>query len=92
MHPDVSLSEKNCPKCQSQCYERECDDCDEFGFTDHECGEDCCACLDPEPNVRCDHCGGNNWLEWCPVCGWDLIFNQYINGIDERERASVTRS
>lgn len=33
-----------------------CSDCDE-GFV-HECGEDTCCCLNPEPNIECDVCGG----------------------------------
>jgi len=28
---------------------------------DHECGEDCCACRYPEPNVRCDICEGKGY-------------------------------
>ena len=36
----------------------DCWNCDENGFVDHDCGEDSCCCLDPEPNVRCDICKG----------------------------------
>ena len=34
-----------CPKCDDE----------------HDCGEDCCACLYPEPNVRCDICDGKGY-------------------------------
>ena len=87
MHPAVSLSDQDCPKCNAGAYERRCDQCED-GLCDHECGEDCCACLNPQLNVRCDECRGKGWLIWCPVCGWDLVCNGYINGVDERERAS----
>src|SRR4051812_35672501 len=43
-------------------------DMDSWGFSHHECGEDCCMCLDPEPNVRCDVCNGKGgWLR-CYGC------------------------
>lgn len=50
----------------------ECWNCDmesgSWGFSHHECGEDCCMCLDPEPNVRCDVCSGKGgWLR-CYGC------------------------
>lgn len=35
-----------------------CEQCGGVGFEGHDCGEDCCACLDPRPNIRCDICGG----------------------------------
>lgn len=34
-----------------------CEHCDD-GFVGHDCGEDCCPCLEPEPNVVCDICDG----------------------------------
>ncbi len=36
----------------------ECENCGGEGFVGHDCGEDCCCCLDPEDNVPCDVCGG----------------------------------
>ena len=47
---------------------RDCDRCEgEGGF--HDCGEDCCCCLDKdELTERCDECDGTGRVEWCP--GW----------------------
>ena len=47
----------------------ECSQCDPDyrGYSYHDCGEDCCACLDPQPNVVCDTCEGKGgWYidEW----------------------------
>lgn len=52
-----------CSDCGSSADWAVCDDCED-GWSYHDCGEDCCACLHPEPNVRCDICGGNGgwWL------------------------------
>jgi rRNA maturation protein Nop10 len=80
---DIEIADNNCPKCGSQTYRRNCD-CEE-GFSHHDCGEDSCCCLAPEPNRRCSECGGKGWHNWCPTCGWDLLMNRYINGYDERE-------
>lgn len=50
-------------------YEHQPDDLDEYeewvhcescidGFVGHDCGEDCCPCLYPEDNVKCQICDG----------------------------------
>jgi hypothetical protein len=36
----------------------ECWKCDGEGFSHHDCGEDSCCCLNPEPNVPCYICQG----------------------------------
>ena len=36
----------------------DCWKCGGEGTTGHDCGEDCCCCLEPEDNVICDECGG----------------------------------
>lgn len=36
----------------------ECWNCAGEGLSDHDCGEDTCCCIDPEPNVPCDICEG----------------------------------
>lgn len=36
----------------------DCPNCEGTGYSDHECGEDCCMCVDPQNNVVCDWCGG----------------------------------
>jgi hypothetical protein len=35
-----------------------CWKCGGEGFSHHDCGEDCCCCANPEPNVKCDICNG----------------------------------
>ena len=53
-----------CPFCGSAMEWEDCWNCDD-GYTDHDCGEDCCCCADPEPNVRCDVCGGHGGYLQC---------------------------
>ena len=36
----------------------ECWNCGGEGYSHHDCGEDCCCCLSPYDNVRCDICDG----------------------------------
>jgi hypothetical protein len=41
----------------------DCWNCGGEGFSDHDCGEDCCCCAFPEDNVVCDICEGEGgWL------------------------------
>lgn len=75
---DVEYSDEPCPKCGADTYKRRCG-CD-GGFSHHDCGEDTCCCLHPEPNVVCDECDGKEMHNWCPRCGWDLVQECYING------------
>ena len=35
-----------------------CDDCGGEGLLGHDCGEDCCACADPDDNMPCLRCEG----------------------------------
>lgn len=46
----------------------ECWQCDATGVSGHDCGEDCCCCLDPEDNMRCDICGGKGGWWRCYTC------------------------
>src|SRR5262245_43750299 len=88
---DIEIGEAQCPKCGADTRSRECRSCDDgFSDSDHDCGEDCCNCLDPEPG-RCSECGGKGWFNWCPECGWDLIEKCYINGRDERTLRGIPR-
>lgn len=65
------VSEQICSKCTNEMYWRECWNCED-GFSDHDCGEDCCCCLDPEPNVVCDTCDGDTGWYQCPHCSpWE---------------------
>lgn len=51
---------------------RLCWDCGGEQYTDHDCGEDICNCLDPVDNVLCKTCDGDG--------GW------YLNEAREREK------
>lgn len=54
-----------CPVCGVDMDWENCDQCDD-GYSDHDCGEDTCCCLHPEPNVVCELCDGNGgwWQCW----------------------------
>lgn len=61
-----------CARCGGSAEFETCENCGGMGLDGHECGEDCCACLNPEDNVACDICDGDGgWLlcvnsaEWC---------------------------
>lgn len=56
-----------CEHCEQELDWERCDQCED-GMAYHDCGEDCCACLYPEPNVTCDQCGG--------AAGWYRCFNR----------------
>ena len=45
-----------CARCGSSVEFVECWKCVGGGLLGHDCGEDCCACLHPKPNVVCDVC------------------------------------
>ena len=47
---------------------RDCWNCGGEGYSSHDCGEDCCCCADPEPNVPCDVCNGKGAFAACPIC------------------------
>lgn len=60
MHPQDGHSyECQCARCGSSMMWAECENCGGEGLDGHDCGEDCCCCLDPEPNQRCDYCRGS---------------------------------
>ena len=46
----------------------ECPNCSGEGTDGHDCGEDCCVCLHPDDNVRCDFCGGRGGIWRCYTC------------------------
>jgi len=51
-----------CARCGSSVEWEQCPNCED-GYSHHDCGDDCCCCADPEPNVRCHWCGGmGGWL------------------------------
>lgn len=45
-----------------------CWNCGGDGVSGHDCGEDCCCCLDPEDNEPCDVCEGEGGWKACIGC------------------------
>lgn len=60
-----------CKDCGQDLDWEDCGQCED-GYSYHDCGEDCCCCLYPEPNVRCDLCDGNS--------GWWVCTNRDCPG------------
>lgn len=58
---------KVCP-CGTELEWQECTQCLGEGVDGHDCGEDCCCCLDPEDNICCDICEGEGGWMGCPIC------------------------
>ena len=54
-----------CPHCGSDLFWQECYNCDEYGMSYHNCGEDTCCCLNPLPNVTCEVCDGKHGWYVC---------------------------
>lgn len=67
--PIEEYAEPSCEHCGGSLSRERCDQCED-GMSYHDCGEDCCACLYPEPNVKCDQCGGAGgwWQCWNSEC------------------------
>lgn len=38
--------------------DEDCPNCGGTGYSRHDCGEDSCACLEPEDDVICNWCNG----------------------------------
>lgn len=45
----------------------DCYNCGGEGYSHHDCGEDCCCCLNPEDNVVCDICEGKGGWKRQPL-------------------------
>lgn len=56
-----------CPLCGAEMDREPCWCCHGAGGW-HDCGEDCCCCLEPELdlNERCEECGGEGSYWQCP--------------------------
>jgi len=54
-----------CKGCGDEMYWTDCWNCDEDGYSHHECGEDTCVCLYPENNVTCEFCEGKGGYYIC---------------------------
>ena len=66
-HNEMDEPRDCCPRCGNAKEWRECYNCED-GLSDHDCGEDCCCCLEPENNVRCDICEGSGGWMCCMIC------------------------
>jgi hypothetical protein len=67
------VEDEYCPECNACLEWVSCWECfGEGGW--HDCGEDCCCCLDPEIN------------EWCPTCGGDGEYLECPNVPHDRPR------
>lgn len=72
-----------CARCGGDAGWLSCANCGGERYSHHECGEDCCCCVNPEDNVLCDWCDGaggswhcRNTPEWCeanPLSGREHI-------------------
>jgi len=57
---------KLCPRCGCcEMFWEECEQCGGEGVDEHDCGEDCCCCLEPVDNMRCDTCQGKGGWNIC---------------------------
>lgn len=84
-----------CARCGSSCEFVRCGNCDEFGYSHHNCGEDSCCCLYPDDNVVCSWCDGRggSWHcisgpDWCnanPLPGREGIDSTALNAEAWRE-------
>jgi hypothetical protein len=80
--------EAQCARCGSSVEWLNCWNCVE-GYTHHDCGEDCCCCVNPEDNVVCDECRGAGGEmhcisspEWCeanPLPGREQVRSTALN-------------
>ena len=62
-----TVSERVCKECGNEKFWRDCYNCED-GYSYHDCGEDCCCCLNPEPNITCDICKGDDGWYQCSHC------------------------
>lgn len=58
----------SCRSCGSDVDWEDCERCGGEGVSHHDCGEDTCACLDPEENVTCVPCEGRGGWYRCSHC------------------------
>lgn len=61
-------NDAHCKNCGDQKQWIDCYNCGGEGYSHHDCGEDCCCCLEPEDNVVCDICRGEGGYRLCPSC------------------------
>lgn len=66
----IDEREETCERCKCcELVHVECPTCNGAGVDGHECGEDCCNCLQPEDNVACETCEGvGGWMACLGKC------------------------
>ena len=65
-HPrDGREWECQCARCGSSLDFETCDICGGDGNDGHDCSEDSCCCMDPEPNLTCHACRGRGSFPQC---------------------------
>lgn len=86
MTTDFHHDAPSCRRCGSSVEWEECDNCKE-GFSGHDCGEDCCNCLNPDDNVPCDICeGASGWYLCCSSAVW--CTNNPMPGCEKHARGA----
>lgn len=85
-----------CARCGSSCDYQHCHECED-GYSHHDCGDDCCCCAYPEPNVVCEQCHGHGGWWHClssyahcsvnPLPGRDDVPRGKIEWFPEKENA-----
>ena len=83
----MSELEYQCARCGSSIVFEDCPNCSGEGYSSHDCGEDCCCCLDgDEDNVRCDCCSGKGYF---PIC---LSSEEWCQAHPRKGRENTPRS
>jgi hypothetical protein len=70
-----------CELCGGVMDYEDCNECGGSGYSYHDCREDCCCCLEPEDNVKCEQCNGEGGWWYCP----DAADNEHIIALRERD-------
>jgi hypothetical protein len=84
---DGSEEDCQCARCGSSAGFIDCYNCHD-GYTSHDCGEDCCCCLEPEDNVPCDVCEGRGgW--WNCLSSYEYCTANPIPGHETIERGKI---
>lgn len=65
--PYGKIAHYTCSVCGMEVDAESCDQCED-GLSGHDCGDDTCCCLRPEPNIICDSCGGTGYWWYCLTC------------------------
>lgn len=71
----ADIIRSRCVNCGQDLVIEDCEMCGGFGVDGHECGEDSCACANPEDNVPCEECDGSGRIRYCKnlrCCGLGL--------------------